>query len=206
MTEEEWATAEALAVAYVRAERAAVDPISFRRYEYAPGLVAVWWPGGEAYVLVYDGTIHHERGSEAVAAYCRFLGPERLRRLAPTQLDRLLGILDAPGPDPAQFTNCWREQFQHYEDLHPAVVESAGVIKYVLHYIGGAFRPLPPAGAPRMGGPPPGGRPPGGSAPVGGGAIIGGPLRFQRWSIQLYPPVPDVSWQLEESFERAPLP
>lgn len=199
VTAQDWAKAEALAIEYVKRESNALDPISFRRFEYAPFLLGSWWTGGEAYVLVYGGQVHAERGVAALPGYFASLGAARLRVLTPDQLDRMLGILGADTPEVMPGAQ-WRNHFPYYEDLYPAVVENDGVIKYVIHYVQGAPAPLPRGGGPAPGGPPPGGRPPGPSP--GGGRVIGGPLRLQHWSLQLSPPDPNVRWMHEESFER----
>lgn len=210
ITAEGWAKAEALASEYVKREKSAKDPVSLQRYDYAPYLVAAFWQGGEAFVLVYGDTIHTERGAAALPPYFEFLGPSRLRALTPSQLDRLLGIIGVSIPNVSQLGRPWKDSFKDYPDLYPAVVENDGVIKYVLHYLGGSAPPIPPRGgpppgapprgAPPLGGPPPGAPPPGGSAPSGGAPVITGKLTFQRWSLQLYPPIAD--WKLEETFER----
>lgn len=213
ITAEGWAKAEALASEYVKREKNPKGQVSVQRYDYAPYLVATWWEGGEAFVLVYGDTIHPERGATALPPYFEFLGPSRLRALKPSQLDRLLGILEVVIPNLSQRGRPWKDNFKDYPDLYPAVVEKDGVIKYVMHYLGGSAPMVPPRGAPPPGAPPqgsrppvgsppppPGGSPPVGGAPSGGAPVITGNLTFQRWSLQLYPPI--GQWELEETFER----
>lgn len=212
VTAEDWAKAESLATEYVKREKNAKDPISFRRFEYAPFLVGCMWEGGEAAVLVYGDKIRPQRGPTALAPYFEFLGAARLRVLTPAQLDRILGLLAAM-PDLSRLGRPWRDNFAAYPDLYPAVIEKDGVIKYVVHYLAGSSPPLPRTSSPPPGGPPPGipspgalpppgGRPMGGGPPSGGGRVLGGPLVFQRWTLQLHPPVPDLDWKVEETFER----
>lgn len=210
MTAADWAKAEALATEYVKREKSAIDPVEFRRFEYAPFLLGSWWPGGEAFVLVYGDKIHPERGVAALPEFFAFLGAARLRVLAPDQLDRMLGILKADTPEPMPGAQ-WRSNFAAYEELYPAVVETDETIKYVMHYLQGAPAPIPRASSPPPPGgrsPPPGGRPPGGGPPRGGappaagGRPGGQSLNLQRWSLQLYPPLPDVRWKMEGAFER----
>jgi hypothetical protein len=189
VTAEDWAKAEALASEYVRRETSAKAPVSFTRYEYAPFLIAAWWEGGETFVLIYDDEIHTERGPEALPPFLAFLGPARLRAFKPSQIDRLLGILDVRIPNVSQLGRPWLENFKDYPDVYPAVVEQDGVIKYVMHYLGGSGPILPRAGGPSVG-----------AGPSGGGRFHTGWLDFERWSFQLHPPT--AAWRLEETFER----
>lgn len=205
MIAEDWAKAEALASEYVKRAHDPKHPVSFARYEYAPFLIAAWWEGGEALVLIYGDEIHPERGPEALLKYLEFLGPVPIRALTPSQVDRLLGILDVTIPDVSQRGRPWQDNFKDYPDLYPAVVEHDGVIKYVMHHLAGSGAPFPPRKAPSHGGPPLGGSPPFGGPPVGaapsgGGRVITGVLAFERWSIQLHPPT--ATWKFEGSFER----
>lgn len=99
-TADDWPKAEALAAQYVKAEKHAVDPISFRRVEAAPFLLAAWWDGGGVYVLVYGGKVHTERGAAALPQFFEHLGEARLRALASNidMLDSVLQSLEASQP------------------------------------------------------------------------------------------------------------
>lgn len=194
VTAEDWAKAAARAREYVKREKNAKEPVSFVPYEYAPLLIGAWWEGGEAYVLMYRDEVHPERGPEALPPYLEFLGPARLRALTPSQIDRLLGIIEVFIPGVSQLGRPWTDSFKHYPDLYPAVVEKDGVIKYVMHYLGGSGAPFPPRRGLSSGGPPVG------TAPSGGARFNTGRLAFERWSIQLHPPA--AAWKFEETFER----
>lgn len=195
-TADDWPKAEALAAQYVKAEKHAVDPISFRRVEAAPFLLAAWWDGGGVYVLVYGGKVHTERGAAALPQFFEHLGEARLRALASNidMLDSVLQSLEASQPVAPGISGVLR-RVDHDQDLFPQLVDEDGVISYVVHCWETYGGPLPPLGAPP---PPPGGPPP----PPGGSIAFGTPMGLQRWSLQLYPVTPNLDWKREARVER----
>ncbi len=203
---EDWAKAEALALPYLKAEKHAVDPISFSRFEATPFLLGAWWTGGEAHVLIHGGKIHPERGVAALPGLFASLGPARLRAIDVDLLDGALLALGASQPT-APGTGGMLRRVDHDQDLFPKVVEANGVITYVVHCF--EVRPPNPPGLTGGGPPPPAGGPPppsgGPPPPSGGGRIITGTQVLQRWTLQLHPVPAQLDWKLEGRVER-PVP
>jgi hypothetical protein len=193
---EDWSKAETLALEYLKNEMKVSAPISFRRFEATPFLLAAWWDGGGTRVLVYGGKIHRERGAAALPGYFEFLGATRLRTLSVDLLDGMLQALGASRPTPPDVGAAWAAS-DHYRDLFPAVVDTDGILKYVVHFVQ-VQRPLPP----ELGGPPA----PSGQPPPKGGRPGGLTLVLQRWSLQLFPVKPALDWKLEGRVERATPP
>lgn len=181
---EDWSTAESLAIEYLKTEMQVQRPISLRHFDQAPFLLAAWWEGGGAYVLVYGGKVHTTRGVAALPGFFAFLGAARLRAFSIDELDGVLHALGASRPTPPDVGAPWRDQ-DLYQDLFPRIVEQDGVLKYIVHYVQVAL-PLPP----ELGGPRTGSRAP------------GWPMTLQKWSLQLFPPVKDLDWRLEGRVQR----
>lgn len=200
-TPEDWSKAEALAGEHLKTDKHVSAPISFHRLHATPFLLKAWWAGADGkeaaeHVLVYDGKIHRERGTAALPSYFEFLGAAHLRTLSIDDVDTLLVALGPYRPAAPDVGAPWRYQ-QAYEDLYPAILEKDGVLKYVVHYVEVMPPSLPVPGEPPP--PFPGAPPP----PPGGGKPGDAPLVLQRWSLQLFPVVPNLDWKLEGRVERA---
>ena len=181
MSLDDWSQAEALARAYLKTEKNAVEPISFRWFENTPFLVAGWWPGnGGVRVLVYDGKVQTARGMAALPGYFEFLGADRLRALPVGSLDNVLYTFGVSAPDRSEVGPPWRKGVEDYQDLFPVITEHDGVLEYVVHYV--EVDPPLPSGM--------------------GGSKAPGPLVLQRWSLQLFPVRPDLDWEMQGKIER----
>lgn len=172
---DDWSKAEALATAYLKTKKKAVEPIEVVRAELTPFLFAARWADGNGYVLVFDGKVQTERGLSILPSYFAFLGEKRLRALPVGKVRGLLEILDA---DPKGVGPLW-EGGGGNKDLAPAIVDRDGVLKYVVHY-----------------------RDPAPKGPLSGTKPPGSLLYFTRLSLQLFPHVPDLAWKSEERIER----
>lgn len=187
---EEWGRAQAIALGYLKTDKLVAAAISVRWYEWAPFLFSCWWDGGQARVLVYDGVVHPERGVAALPGFFASLGEARLRAMTVGQLDGLLQGLEAGVGHPAKPRAVWDRTGKH-EELYPVLRDEDGVLSYVGHYI----VPYEPFVPPPTSGPRP---------PFGGSRAPGWQVVFEKWSLQLWPVVPDLAWKLEAKVEREP--
>lgn len=178
-SQDEWARAQAVALAHLQQTQHVTAEISFAPYWHAPFLFGAWWTGGEAFVLVLDGAVQTARGLPALPPFFAALGVDRLRAMTPGHLARIIGALDAelclPGRE-----GPW-DHASKFPELNHVLREQDGVLAYVAHYL---CRPLPLPG------------------PPGGSIAPGTPLHFARHSLQLHPVVPDLAWKHEGSVER----
>jgi hypothetical protein len=178
----DWLQAEEIAREYLKTEKGASEPISIRRFEETPFLLGAQWAEGGARVLVYDEKVQTTRGAAALPGYFEFLGVERLRQLSVDDLWDLLYSLGAHHPARPDVGPTWEDQ-ELYQDLFPVIAEEDQILRYIVHHV-----EVDPPG------------------PFGGSKPLDLPLVLQRWSLQLYPPRPDLDWELEERIERPPLP
>jgi hypothetical protein len=181
MSTDDWPKAEALASNFLKNERKAAEPLELHRVEQFPFLIAARWSDGEEYVLVFDGKVQTARGVAALPAYLTYLGEARLRALPVGTVAGLLEILGAAKPTKASVGRLWASGTKSNEDLVPAVVDNAGTLKYVVHFV---------EASPSF--------PPGGSKPASN-------LVLERWSLQLFPVVSNLDWKKEATVER-PMP
>lgn len=192
-TQADWTQAEALAIEYFKATQKVGVPITFRRFDATPYLLAGWWVKdgvkGGGIVLVYDGKVQNPHGIADLPAYLTFLGDSRIHALDVEFLDNLLEVFKVARPTDDTAGIPWNAS-PAYKDLYPRISTNDGVVKYVVHYVE-RQPPLPPG---LRGGPPA----PGGGLPN----PQGGPLVLQRWSLQLFPVVSPLAWKLEERVEK----
>ena len=187
VTDDDWKHAEALVTDYVKTTQQVTEPLQFRRFDATPLLLAAWWSNGQVRVLVYDGKIQEPRGIQDLPAYLTFLGEARIRALDTNFLSNLLMTFKASRPSDQTAGIPWSAS-PAYKELYPAITQTDGVVKYVVHYVQKDV-PLPPgihSGPPAPGGP----------------ANPQGPMTLQRWSLQLFPVVSDLAWKLEDRVER----
>ncbi len=179
---EEWARAQAVALAHLQNERHVTAPISFAWYEHAPFFFGAWWTGGEAYVLVLDGVVRTARGLSALPPFFSALGVERLRAMTPEQVYRIVAALGAELRRPG-LEGPWVHATS-FPELNNMLREQDGVLAYIAHYL---RRPIPI---------------PFGAGPGGGSMRPGTPHYFERHGLQLHPVVADLAWTFEGIVEK----
>jgi hypothetical protein len=180
MSAEDWSKAETLAIDYLEKEKQASAPIQLHRFEIAPFLFAARWSDGQSYVLVFDDKVQTTRGMALLPAYFAFLGEARLRAIDVGTLGGLLQIFEAQ----LQGFGAPLTSGNGFQDLFPAIVDSDGVLKYVVHH----FAPTP-TGIPH------------------GGSRLPGQIVIYRFTLQLFPVPHDLVWRHEAEIERpAPPP